>query len=335
MVRAVNDDGVIVQALGLELVHDHADHVVDHGAVAVIASRDLLEALPAVVAQAPHLLAEIIAIGLIQQVVAVAGMLGDVLRVVHGIVRLRHNAGAVRPPEVGPDEEGLVLLLRLVDQAVGLVGHKVLDGALHRAFVLAEHLLNLQIGVVAQKAVGDVHVLETVLLQVFLIVVGHIVRRLVEHQMREHAAAREGIAHKRLAVVKATALRRQGGRNVPLACIAAVVTCIVHAVTQKGGALLDIREVVDHAVLVGVQASHHAGPGGGANGGTGVGIGELHTLGGQLVNVRRFADVVHAVGTDRIQPLLIRQDEENVLSLCHDAASFPAHRSGQAPSELP
>ena len=215
------------------------------------------------------------------------------------------------------------------------MGHKVLDGALHRAFVLAEHLLDLKVGVVAQKSVGDVHILEAVLLQVFLVVVGHIVRRLVEHQMGEYAAAREGIAHKRLAVVKAAALRRQGGRNMPLACIAAVIPCVVHAVPQKGGALLDVGEVVDHTVLVGVQASHHAGPRGGANGGTGVGIGELHALGGQLVNVRRFADVVHAVGTDRIQPLLIRQDEEHVLSLCHDAASFPAHRSGQAPSELP
>ena len=164
MVGAVNDDGVIVQTLGLQFVHDHAYHIVDHGAVAVVAGSNLLKAFPTVVAQAPHLLTEIVPIGLIQQIVAIAGMLGNVGRVIHGIIGLRDDAGGMGSPEVCPDEEGLFLLLGLVNQPVCLVSHEVLDGAFHRPLMLAEHLLALKGGVVAHKPVGDIHIFKSVFL---------------------------------------------------------------------------------------------------------------------------------------------------------------------------
>ena len=44
------------------------------------------------------------------------------------------------------------------------MGHKVFDGALHRSLMLAEHLLDLEGGVVPQEAVGDIDVLKAVLL---------------------------------------------------------------------------------------------------------------------------------------------------------------------------
>ena len=227
--------------------------------------------------------------------------------IIHGVVRLRHDAGTVGSPEIGPYEKRLILILCLLNQAVGFLGHKILNGALQRSLVLAEHLLHLESRIISHKSVGDIHIRKSLFLQIFLIVIGRIIRRLIETQVRKNTASREPISHKSFAVLTESAfLRLTGRRHMPFSCIAAVIPCIPHTLAQKGRPFFDIGEIIDHPVAVGIQPRHDTGPGRRADGGRGKGIAKLHPFLCQFINMRRFTDIIASIGADRIPSLLIR-----------------------------
>ena len=150
----------------------------------------------------------------------------------------------------------------------------------------------------------------------------------MEYQAGKHQTARKAVAHKGLADVEATLLRLLVVGNVPLARVTAEIAGVVHAVTQQRGTLLDVGEVVHHTVLVGIKPRHHAGAGGGADGGRGIRVAEFHALSRKLVNVRGLADIIHSIGADRIHALLVRQNQQYIFALCHEKfAPFQSFKS--------
>ena len=96
---------------------------------------NFLESLPAVIAQSPHVFDQLLAIGLFLKGLCVPRMFRNGLGIVHGKVRLRDQRRAVRPPEVGPQEEGLFAGGHLVEHAKGFLGDEILDAGLDRPLV--------------------------------------------------------------------------------------------------------------------------------------------------------------------------------------------------------
>ena len=141
------------------------------------------------------------------EILAIAGMFRYILRPVHGIVGFRYNARTVRPPEITPDKERLILIPCLFDQPVGFLRHKILYCALHRPLVPAKHLLNLKRWIISHKPMRYIHTLKPFFLQILRIIIGCIHRRNIKFQAGKYPASGKPIAHKGKIILK-TAFRR-------------------------------------------------------------------------------------------------------------------------------
>ena len=82
-------------------------------------------------------------------------------------------------------------------------------------------------------------------------------------------------------------------------------------------AFLNIRIIIYHSMPVRIQPGHHTGSGRCADSRSTERITELHSLLRKPVNMRSPADTVHPISAHRIQPLLIRQKQQNIFSFSH------------------
>ena len=262
VVGGVDDDRVVELTDRIQVIDDAADHVVDQRAVTEVAGADLLESLPTVVAEAPHLLDQLLAVGLVVEGFGVAGMLRDLPGVIHREVGLGHQRRTVGTPEVGPQEEGLVPVCRrhLVQDSKRLLGDEVLDARFHRTVVTGEHLLGLVARVGADEAVGDRRRV-AVRREILGVVIGLVLHAGAELQAGQHVGAGEGVADEVLAgetEVRGTPLLV----DVPLAGIAAPVPGFSEVVGEGRHAIAQGQAVGGDAVLVGVEAGEEGRPGG-------------------------------------------------------------------------
>ena len=172
VIRRVDDDRILQQPPGFQMGHNPPHLIVNQRAVAEIAGADLLKASPAQITQPPHPLDQLLAIGLALPRLPIAGMLGDVVRVVHGKVGFGNQAGGVGSPEIGPDKEGLFLVCcvvwgsQFVDDPYRIFRYKVFDGRFHRPVMQGEHLLVLAAGICTHVATGNRRQFKTLLPQI-------------------------------------------------------------------------------------------------------------------------------------------------------------------------
>ena len=200
--------------------------------MAIIPCPNLLKTFPSVIAESPHLFAQIVTVRFVQQIITIAWMFRNIFRIIHGIIRFRNNARTVRPPEIRPDKKRLVLILCLINQTIRLMSHKVFNRTFYRPFMFTKHLLNLQSRIISQKAMRNINIFKPLLLKIFLIIIRFIIRRLIKNQAWENTASRKCVADKRFTIIEPALFRPSAWRYMPLARKSAIISCIMHTVSQ-------------------------------------------------------------------------------------------------------